>query len=244
MSLLDEGVEYALDELDYIANNTKGLEGNGNDTNPFGDGDMELYDTDSSTEVKKFVLDTSSCKQILFKEISASSTVRAWDILLLIPNLCFFAFLLIRLKRSQEKLASTHAPILAALYALVMICSFVNVARCIITILICLATQLEIDEDADKVLWLVLSTFLLAMEFSVIAFGILSGHLAESKASIKRIIISSILASLIFFVFQASLELQETRPDSAAFYYQVYKNQITRYVSSVKTKSLYKLSYR
>ena len=70
MSLLDEGVEYALDELEYIANNTKDLEGNSNDTNPFGDEDMDLYNSEAGIDVKKFVLDTSSCKQILFKEIS------------------------------------------------------------------------------------------------------------------------------------------------------------------------------
>ena len=68
----------------------------GNDSNPFGDDDY-TDDWGPSEEIKKKAsFDTSSCKQILFEGITSTSTVRAWDILILIPNLCFLAFLFFR----------------------------------------------------------------------------------------------------------------------------------------------------
>ena len=81
-----------LDLLDSVNKSNVVL---GNSTNPFLEDDF----TDNwgpSEEIKKEASDdTSSCKQILFEGITSTSTVRAWDILILIPNLCFFAFLLL-----------------------------------------------------------------------------------------------------------------------------------------------------
>merc|ERR1712226_1220906 len=195
----------------------------GNDSNPFGDDDY-TDDWGPSEEIKKKAsFDTSSCKQILFEGITSSSTVRAWDILILIPNLCFFGFLLFRLKRSREKLTSVNTPTLTILYSLVWICSFASIGRCLLSIVLSVATQKQVEEKEDKLLWLVLRMFLFSTEVCVMAFALLSGYLADAKASVKRIVIGSVVGSMTFTLLQTVLEmqtLQSTSSEHYAFYYK------------------------
>lgn len=222
MSLIDRAEEGLLDIADSvnISNIIKG-----NDTSPF-DSDPYTDNWELDDEIKKKAsLDTSSCKQILFEGITSNSTVRAWDIIILIPNICFLAFLILRLKKSREKLSSVNNPVLAALYGLVLICSFASVGRCLMSIMISLVSQAQIEEKTDKLLWLVLRMILFTTEVCVMAFGILSGHLVEARASVKRIVFISFIGSLAFSIIKACLEMQTVRSDSAehlAFYYQVF----------------------
>ena len=221
VSILEQGEEGLLGLLDSVNTSSQAI---GNDSNPFEE-DPFTDDWGPSDEIKKkAAIDTSSCKQILFEGITSNSTVRAWDILILIPNLCFFAFLLLRLKRSREKLTSVNTPTLTILYSLVWICSFASIGRCLLSMIIAMATQKQIEEKEDKLLWLVLRMFLFATEVCVMAFALLSGYLAEAKSSVKRIVIGSVIGSMAFTLLQACLEMKTLQSKSSehyAFYYKV-----------------------
>ena len=196
----------------------------GNDSNPFGDDDY-TDDWGPSEEIKKKAsFDTSSCKQILFEGITSTSTVRAWDILILIPNLCFLAFLFFRLKRAKEKLTSVNTPTLTILYSLVWICCLGSIFRCFMSMIIAMITQKQIEEKEDKLLWLILRMLLFATEVCVMAFALLSGHLAEAKSSVKRTVIASVIGSLAFTLLPTCLEMKTLQSNSSehyAFYYKV-----------------------
>ena len=228
MDTLDTLEEGILDFADTV--NTSNIP-QGTDENPFPDDPF----TDDWEETKtKVAVDTTSCKQILFEGITSNSTVRAWDILILIPNLCFFAFLLFRLKRSREKLTSVNTPTLTILYCLVWICSFASIGRCLLSIIISVATQKQINEKEDKLLWLVLRMFLFSTEVCVMAFALLSGYLADAKASVKRIVICSVIGSMAYTLLQTILEmqtLQSTSSEHYAFYYQVSVISLSRFLS-------------
>ena len=222
---MDEIVERAEDVLLGGLNSTNSSNSaEGNDSDPFAPDDF-TDNWGSIDEIKKKAsLHTSSCKQILFEGITSNSTVRAWDILILIPNMCFLAFLIFRLKKSREKLASVNTPMLTYLYNLVLICSFASVARCLVSITISLVSQEQIEEKADKALWLILRMFLFATEVCVMAFALFSGHLVEARASVKRMIGTSIIASLVFSFVQTCLEMHTLRsnsPEHLPFYYKV-----------------------
>ena len=222
-SILDNAEEGLLD-LAGSANTSNIVLGN--DTSPFEDDDFTDNWGPSDEIKKKAAFNTSSCKQILFEGITSNSTVRAWDILIVIPNLCFFAFLLLRLKRSREKLTSVNTPTLTILYSLVWICSFASIGRCFLSMIIALVTQKQIDEKEDKLLWLVLRMFLFATEVCVMAFALLSGYLAEAKSSVRRIVIGSVIGSLAFTFLQGCLEMNTLQSNSSqhyAFYYKVGK---------------------
>jgi len=219
-SLLEQAEESLLDMTDSVNTSNIVL---GNDTDPFEDDDFTDNWGPSDEIKKKAAFDTSSCKQILFEGITSNSTVRAWDILILIPSLCFFAFLLLRLKRSREKLTSVNTPTLTILYSLVWICSFASIGRCFLSMIIAMVTQKQIEEKEDKLLWLVLRMFLFATEVCVMAFALLSGYLAEAKSSLRRIVIGSVIGSLAFTLLQACLEMKTLQSNSSqhyAFYYQ------------------------
>ena len=221
MSVLERVEEGLLDLADSVNSSTVVQ---GNDSNPFEKDDFTDNWGPSEEIKKKASYDTTSCKQILFEGITSTSTVRAWDILILIPNLCFFAFLLYRLKRSREKLTTVNTPTLTILYILVWVCSFASIGRCLMSIVIALATQKQIEEKEDKLLWLVLRMFLFATEVCVMAFALLSGHLVEAKNSIKRVVIASVIGSMAFTLLQTCLEMQTLHSNSSehyAFYYKV-----------------------
>lgn len=154
----------------------------------------------------------SSCKRILYETIGAHT--RVWDVLILIPNIAFLAFLLVRFRRSRRRLAETNAPVMSAFHVLVLLSTFVSVARCVIAIVSCNASGHAAfnGQAADKVLWVVLRAFLLATEISVLAFALLSGHL-DSKASIRRVVLISSSASFLFSAVQMGLEFGH--PDNA-----------------------------
>ena len=218
MDILDTIEDSLIDAADSV--NTSNIP-QGTDKSPF---DEDKFTDDWEETKTKVAIDTSSCKQILFEGITSNSTVRAWDILILIPNLCFFAFLLFRLKRSREKLTSVNTPTLTILYSLVWICSFASIGRCLLSIIISVATQKQIDEKEDKLLWLVLRMFLFSTEVCVMSFALLSGYLADAKASVKRIVIGSVIGSMAYTLLQTVLEMQTLQSTSSqhyAFYYQV-----------------------
>jgi len=142
------------------------------------------------------------CKWILYYEIGLSR-VRIWDLAILVPNVLFFFFLLIRFNRAQLKLRATSSPIFATFYSLVVLNIIISLIRCIVSMTV--NASAVAGDYADKVLWIMVRFFLLSTEMSVVIFGLAFGHL-DSKTSIRRVLLATSCISLAFSISQGALE--------------------------------------
>ncbi|GFT68503.1 transmembrane protein adipocyte-associated 1 [Nephila pilipes] len=147
------------------------------------------------------------CKLILYEEI-LNTRVRIWDLSILIPNVLFLLFMLIRCNRARLKLRATNSPIFSTFYILVALNAAISVLRCVVAMTVNAA--IPIGEITDKVLWVVVRCFLLATEISVLIFGLAFGHL-DSQTSIRRILLVTTSVSLVYSGLQGALEI--TVPD-------------------------------
>lgn len=154
--------------------------------------------------------DSHFCKKVLYSTLTDVSGVRLWDIIILVPNVLFLSFLLIRLPKARLKLRTTNTPIFTAFYGLVLVCAVVSVVRCLVSMSLSAATP--IGDTTDKVLWIVLRFSLLATEMSVLVFGLGSGHL-DSQRGIRRVVVVSFVISFMFSFTQTVLELWHPDPN-------------------------------
>ncbi|XP_063978003.1 transmembrane protein adipocyte-associated 1 homolog isoform X2 [Diachasmimorpha longicaudata] len=147
--------------------------------------------------------DDHFCKLVLYKEIQ-ESRVRIWDLVILIPNLVFLLFILVRFNRARLKLRATSSPIYLAFYGLVFCNIVISVVRCVVSMTVNAAA--DVGGKIDKVLWVTVRFFLLSTEMSVVIFGLAFGHL-DSRSSIQRVLVATSLISLAFTITQGTLEL-------------------------------------
>ncbi|XP_053576809.1 transmembrane protein adipocyte-associated 1 [Bombina bombina] len=142
------------------------------------------------------------CLVILYEDIR-SSKVRYWDLMLMIPNVLFFAFLLWKLPSARAKIRVTSSPIFTTFYILVFVVALVGITRAIVSMTVSSSSAATVT---DKVLWEITRFFLLAIELSVIILGLAFGHL-ESKSSVKRVLAITAVSSLAYSVTQGTLEI-------------------------------------
>lgn len=129
-----------------------------------------------------------------------------WDLIILIPNALFLAFLMVRLRNNLGKLKASSSPIFAAFYGLVCLVTIISVLRCVVSMTV--NASLEAGDIADKMLWLILRFFLLGTEASVVIFGVYFGHL-DSRTSIRRVLLCTSTFALIYSAIQGTLELKD-----------------------------------
>jgi len=142
------------------------------------------------------------CKMILYEEMVPH--VRTWDFLILVPNMCFMLFLILKFRSTKAKLSTNSSPIIVTFYSLVIICVFMSVLRCIVSMSVNASSYA--GEATDKVLWVAVRFFLFSMEISVLVFGLAFGHL-DTRTSIRRVLLVTTLTSLTYSVIQGTLEL-------------------------------------
>ncbi|XP_041446767.1 transmembrane protein adipocyte-associated 1 homolog [Xenopus laevis] len=142
------------------------------------------------------------CLIILFEDIG-NSRVRYWDLMLLIPNVLFFVFLLWKLPSARAKIRVNSSPIFTTFYILVFVVAVVGITRAIVSMTVSSSSAATVT---DKVLWEITRFFLLAIELSVVILGIAFGHL-ESKSSVKRVLAITAVLSLAYSVTQGTLEI-------------------------------------
>ncbi|KAG8435911.1 hypothetical protein GDO86_007127 [Hymenochirus boettgeri] len=142
------------------------------------------------------------CLVILFEDIG-SSRVRYWDLMLLIPNVLFFIFLLWKLPSARAKIRVTSSPIFTTFYILVFVVAVVGITRAIVSMTVSSSSAATVT---DKILWEITRFFLLAIELSVVILGIAFSHL-ESKSSVKRVLAITAVLSLAYSVTQGTLEI-------------------------------------
>ncbi|XP_076448464.1 transmembrane protein adipocyte-associated 1 homolog [Babylonia areolata] len=144
------------------------------------------------------------CQLILYWDIN-DSRVRVWDMLILVPNTLFMAFLLGRLRPNIRRLCTSTSPMFSAIYGLVCVVSVISVLRCVVSMTV--NASLEAGNIADKMLWLILRFFLLSTEASVITFGFYFGYL-ESRTSIQRVLACTSFFALGYSAVQCTMELK------------------------------------
>lgn len=155
-----------------------------------------------SPEPQSNVSEPHRCLQVLYEDIG-QSRVRYWDLLLLIPNVAFFVFLMWKLPSARAKIRVTSSPIFITFYLLVFVVAAVGITRAIVSMTVSASSAATI---IDKVLWEITRFFLLAIELSVIILGLAFGHL-ESKSSIKRVLGITAVLALAYSITQGTLEI-------------------------------------
>uniref|UniRef100_A0A8D0AY13 Integral membrane protein GPR175 n=1 Tax=Salvator merianae TaxID=96440 RepID=A0A8D0AY13_SALMN len=143
------------------------------------------------------------CLLLLYEDIG-QSRVRYWDLLLLVPNVLFFAFLLWKLPSARAKIHATSSPIFTTFYILVFVVAVVGIARAVVSMTVSASTVATVT---DKILWEITRFFLLAIELSMVILGLAFGHL-ESKSSVKRVLAITTVLSLAYSVTQGTLEIR------------------------------------
>ncbi|XP_061474362.1 transmembrane protein adipocyte-associated 1 [Rhineura floridana] len=143
------------------------------------------------------------CLLLLYEDIG-TSRVRYWDLLLLLPNVLFFVFLLWKLPSARAKIHATSSPIFTTFYILVFVVAVVGIARAVVSMTVSASTAATVT---DKILWEITRFFLLAIELSMVILGLAFGHL-ESKSSVKRVLAITTVLSLAYSVTQGTLEIQ------------------------------------
>ncbi|XP_024270283.1 transmembrane protein adipocyte-associated 1 homolog isoform X2 [Oncorhynchus tshawytscha] len=142
------------------------------------------------------------CLQVLYEDIG-ELRVRFWDLMLLIPNVIFFMFLMWKLPSARAKITLTSSPIFITFYILVFVVAAVGITRAIVSMTVSASSSATI---IDKVLWEISRFFLLTMELSVIILGLAFGHL-ESQSSIKRVLAITAVLALGYSITQGTLEI-------------------------------------
>ncbi|RMB98879.1 hypothetical protein DUI87_24423 [Hirundo rustica rustica] len=142
------------------------------------------------------------CLLLLYEDIGRSR-VRYWDLLLLVPNVLFFMFLLWKLPSARAKIRVTSSPIFTTFYILVFVVALVGIARAVVSMTVSASDAAMV---ADKILWEITRFFLLAIELSVVILGLAFGHL-ESKSSVKHVLAITTVLSLAYSVTQGTLEI-------------------------------------
>nr|XP_033721460.1 transmembrane protein adipocyte-associated 1 isoform X3 [Tursiops truncatus] len=89
------------------------------------------------------------CLLLLYEDIG-TSRVRYWDLLLLVPNVLFFIFLLWKLPFARAKIRVTSSPIFITFYILVFVVALVGIARAVVSMTVSASDAATV---ADKVTW-------------------------------------------------------------------------------------------
>lgn len=93
--------------------------------------------------------------------------------IILVPNLLFLLFIIVRFNRARLKLRATSSPIYLAFYGLVICSVVISVIRCAVSMTVNAATN--VGGKADKVFWVTVRFFLLSTEMSVVIFCLAFG---------------------------------------------------------------------
>lgn len=162
---------------------------------------MEFMTSENTTDVPgNSTIDSNHvCKRVLYAEVMKT---RVWDWMILLPNIVFMTFLILRFKSSRVRLSTNQSPVLVTFYALVIICVVMSILRCIIS----MSVSSLSGETLDKVFWVIVRFFFLSMEISVLVFGLAFGHL-DTETSIRRVLLVTTLTSLTYSILQGSLEI-------------------------------------
>jgi hypothetical protein len=148
-------------------------------------------------------------------ETILSTKIRYFDAIILLPNLIFFSFLIIKWHYTRAKL-NLSKPLLLTVCCLILTVSFVNILRCFYAMIFADQKSL-VKTNIHKILWLLVRFTLLCTELSLLFFGIYFGRSNPNRQWLKttKILIISSICSLIYTITQTVLEFRgDTRPSN------------------------------
>jgi len=173
------------------------------------DDQFSMFDN-SFISGERHISSSHVCKKILYISLCQGTNVRAWDVLLFLPNVAFLIFLVIRWSSTKRKLLATHSPIFRSFHILVALNAIVTLLRSVIAMIAGSVERSEL-EVIDRAGWIISIAVLTMSEISVIAYGFAGAQL-DSKRSILRVSLMSGLIASILAVICGTIEF--TIPDS------------------------------
>lgn len=170
---------------------------------------FDNFDDTFMSNDEKYIKSSRMCKKILYISICEGSTVRAWDVLLLLPNLTFLVFLIMRWSANRRKLLATNSLVFRTFHAIVGTVTALSFLRGVISMSIAGAETHGSQNAmiADKICWIILKFVIVMSEIIIIIIGIAGAKIDSQKAMKKVFAISSII-SLIFHISESAFEFR------------------------------------
>lgn len=160
----------------------------------------------STTSVPADDIKDGPCDTILYGNINRSA-IKIFDVILLVPNFLFLVFLMYKIGTAQVKLHKIKCPIVKTVSFMVFLVCFVGISRCFVSMFLSsMLHQRHKDALPTKILWLLLSCFLLAVELSVIIFGLWAGNMRDGRKGVRRVLCVTSICSIAYSSAQAALE--------------------------------------
>eukprot|EP00096_Caligus_rogercresseyi_P009607 TRINITY_DN3285_c0_g1_i1.p1 TRINITY_DN3285_c0_g1~~TRINITY_DN3285_c0_g1_i1.p1 ORF type:complete len:356 (-),score=117.73 TRINITY_DN3285_c0_g1_i1:95-1162(-) len=174
---------------------------------PDDDNSEDVFSTDPFfKDPLDFFEDESGCKIFMFQTLGRSN-IRVWDMLILLPNLMFFLYLLSGFRKSHRRLSASNAPVYKAFFYLTFCSAGLSLLRTLLSIL--LGMLFSYSHALDELGWVVLHFGLLTTELSVLVLGIAQ---IDSRKSVRRVILLSSILAVFYSIIQSVLEIKY--PDS------------------------------
>lgn len=148
------------------------------------------------------------CRSILVGNITRQSAIKKFDAILLVPNFLFLVFLVYKIGKAQVQLHKIKCPIVKTVSFMVFLVCSVGIARCFVSMLL---SSIHLDKGAKddlltKILWLLLDCFQLAVELSVIIFGLWAGNMRDGRKGVRRVLCVTSICAVAYTSVQATLE--------------------------------------
>ncbi|XP_067025482.1 transmembrane protein adipocyte-associated 1 homolog [Acropora muricata] len=161
----------------------------------------------STTSVPKDI-EEGFCRSILLGNIPHQSAIKKFDVILLVPNFLFLVFLVYKIGKAQVQLHKIKCPIVKTVSFMVFLVCSVGIARCFVSMLL---SSIHLHKGAKddlptKILWLLLDCFQLAVELSVIIFGLWAGNMRDGRKGVRRVLCVTSICAVAYSSAQATLE--------------------------------------
>jgi len=160
------------------------------------DHDEFFQDKESAPVSEAFI-----CKRILYSTV-ATSDIKMFDILLLIPSLLFLLCLIYTSPRSRQKMSGASNALVSLKFIIL-----ISTVFCLLRALLMTAIPTEKDSGngLEKVTWTATRSSLMCLELTAILNLIFSTP--PNAKSTRRLLACIVLSSLIYFLVTLSIEL-------------------------------------
>ncbi|XP_029179402.1 transmembrane protein adipocyte-associated 1-like isoform X2 [Acropora millepora] len=143
-----------------------------------------------------------------FRMCTSLRAIKKFDVILLVPNFLFLVFLVYKIGKAQVQLHKIKCPIVKTVSFMVFLVCSVGIARCFVSMLL---SSIHLhkgakDELPTKILWLLLDCFQLAVELSVIIFGLWAGNMRDGRKGVRRVLCVTSICAVAYTSVQATLE--------------------------------------
>ncbi|CAD5218317.1 unnamed protein product [Bursaphelenchus okinawaensis] len=146
------------------------------------------------------------CDQVLVKRLPfVGFELRYWDLAILVPNLLFLLFLLLKCGNMRRKLRHTSSPLFRAFFFLVYATTLLNITRAGISMAFTYSDPF--GRFINEIIWFSLKFLALTTELAVLAFGLLLGPL-DSARNLRKALFFVVVFSGVHAAIQMILQFR------------------------------------